>query len=58
MSAKNTATKVSVKLKILATLRQHLTLSPEEYRLLVSHVVREHIAEKRRTGSKRARAAA
>jgi hypothetical protein len=34
------------KLEFLQQLRQHLMLSPEEYRLLVVHVLREHRNER------------
>ena len=47
MSVEREATKISTKLKLVMELREHLHLSPEEYRLLLQQVVREHLASVR-----------
>jgi hypothetical protein len=48
MPVRQQTPKVSTKLKVVMELRRHLLLSPEEYRLLVTHIVRDHLAAKRR----------
>jgi hypothetical protein len=53
MPVREPTPKISTKLKVVMELRRHLQLSPEEYRLLVAHIVRDHLAEKRRAPSRR-----
>jgi len=40
--------KPSEKILFLQEIREHLLLSPEEYRLLVQHVLRSHAQQRRR----------
>jgi hypothetical protein len=40
--------KASQKIAFLQELREHLMLSPEEYRQLVKHVLKKHIEERAR----------
>lgn len=47
MSVAGETPKISTKLKLVMELRQHLNLSPEEYRLLLQQVVKEHLASAR-----------
>ena len=58
MSVEREAPKVSTKLKLVMELRQHLNLSPEEYRLLLQQVVKEHIASVRKPREEREQKAA
>ena len=47
MTTKAKTPKISTKLKLVQEIRKHLMLSPEEYRLLLNHVVKDHLASKR-----------
>lgn len=50
--------KASQKIEFLQELREYLMLSPEEYRLLVQHVMRRHAkVHLRRTGKMKRHAA-
>jgi hypothetical protein len=53
MPVREQTPKVSTKLKVVMELRRHLLLSPEEYRLLVAHIVRDHLAAERRAPGRR-----
>jgi hypothetical protein len=53
MPVREQTPKVSTKLKVVKELRRHLLLSPEEYRLLVAHIVRDHLAAQRRAPGRR-----
>jgi hypothetical protein len=50
--------KASQKIEFLQELREYLMLSPEEYRLLVRHVLRRHTQVHLRRGGKSKRRAA
>ena len=45
--AKSKTPNISTKLKLVKEMRKHLLLTPEEYRLLLRHVVQDHLASKR-----------
>jgi hypothetical protein len=45
--AKDKTPNISTKLKLVKEMRRHLLLTPEEYRLLLRHVVQDHLASKR-----------
>jgi hypothetical protein len=42
LATNHTALSACQKIEFLQQVRQHLMLSPEEYRLLVVHILREH----------------
>ena len=45
--AKASKPTISTKLKLVQDMRRHLLLTPEEYRLLLRHVVEDHLESKR-----------
>ncbi len=45
--AKVTKPTISTKLKLVKEMRRHLLLTPEEYRLLLRHVVQDHLESRR-----------